>query len=114
MTLWLRESSGYQIHRDIHWKHYRSIAAVLSPDVINNILIFIPLGLLVGLLSPRYTLLKVVVAVFFVSETIECFQLIWSKGTFDVDDLFNNSVGAAIGGMIAIGIMWERKRTCGK
>ena len=110
MTVWLRESNDYQIHRKIHWRHYRSITAVLSPDVINNILIFIPLGLLVGLLSPRYTLVKVIVVGFFVSETVECFQLIWNKGTFDVDDLLNNTVGAAIGGIIATVITWIREK----
>ena len=30
----------------------------------------------------------------FVSETIECSQLIWQRVTFDVDDLMNNTIGA--------------------
>ena len=35
-----------------------------------------------------------------VSLVIECSQLIWSRGIFDVDDLFNNTFGALIGGLI--------------
>lgn len=35
-----------------------------------------------------------------VSLVIECSQLTLKRGVFDVDDLFNNSVGALIGGAI--------------
>jgi len=38
------------------------------------------------------------------SLTVECSQLLWHKGVFDVDDLFNNSLGAVIGGVIAMSI----------
>ena len=36
-----------------------------------------------------------------ISLFIEVSQLIWKKGVFDVDDIFNNAVGAVIGGEIA-------------
>ena len=70
------------------------MSALLSPDVINNILAFMPIGILVGLLSVRYRLLKAILAGLFLSETIECSQLIWKRGVFDVDDLLNNTLGA--------------------
>lgn len=106
----LRESKEYQIHRVLHWNHYKSIASLLSPDVINNIIVMIPLGGLVGILSSRYCVLKAVLVGLFMSETMECSQLIWKRGTFDVDDLFNNTLGAAIGGILAVIIKkWIKK-----
>ena len=35
-----------------------------------------------------------------VSLAIEGSQLIWKKGVFDVDDIFNNAAGAVIGGIV--------------
>lgn len=29
-------------------------------------------------------------------------MVMWKKGVFDVDDIFNNSLGAVIGGVIAV------------
>ena len=69
-------------------------------DLILNIVGFIPIGALAGLLIERYRLAKVLLVGLLVSLTIELSQLIWHKGVFDVDDLFNNTLGAVIGGMI--------------
>ena len=67
-----------------------------------NIAAFVPVGLLIGMIVPRYKLLAASLAGMFLSETFECFQLILRRGVFDVDDLFNNVVGALIGGLIAV------------
>ena len=69
-------------------------------DFILNILGFIPIGALAGLLIERYRLTKVLLVGLLVSLTIEFSQLIWYRGVFDVDDLFNNTLGAVIGGVI--------------
>lgn len=74
-----------------------------------NIAAFIPVGLLIGLIVPRYQLLVASLAGLFLSETFECFQLILRRGVFDVDDLFNNVVGALIGGLIAVVVIWVNK-----
>ena len=74
-------------------------------DLILNIVCFIPLGVLVGLLFKRYRLAKALLAGLLVSLTIELSQLIWHRGVFDVNDLFNNALGALIGGVFAVGIM---------
>lgn len=71
-------------------------------DIVLNILGLIPAGIVVGVMSEKKRLLKALLAGLFLSLTIECSQLIWKRGTFDVDDLFNNSVGALIGGVIAV------------
>lgn len=106
LAVCLREPKGnLSVRREVHWEYYRSLSALLSPDVINNILAFIPIGILVGLLSARYRLLKAILAGLFLSETIECSQLIWKRGVFDADDLLNNTLGAMIGGLGAVTIV---------
>ena len=74
-------------------------------DLILNIIGFIPIGALAGLLIERYRLAKVLLVGLLVSLTIEYSQLIWHRGVFDVNDLFNNAMGALIGGVIAVGVI---------
>ena len=79
-------------------------------DLILNIVCFIPVGLLVGLLFERYRLAKALLAGLLFSLTIEFSQLIWHRGVFDVNDLFNNALGAVIGGFIAVGVINGTRR----
>lgn len=74
-------------------------------DLILNIVCFIPVGLLVGLLSEKYRWAKALLVGLLVSLTIEFSQLIWHRGVFDVNDLFNNALDAVIGGFIAVGVI---------
>lgn len=46
----------------------------------------------------------------FLSEIIECSQLIWQRGTFDVNDLLNNTVGALLGGVAVVLVLAWRRR----
>ncbi len=71
-------------------------------DLILNIVCFIPVGLLVGLLLEKHRLAKALLVGLLVSLTIEFSQLIWQRGVFDVNDLFNNALGALIGGVITV------------
>ena len=97
------------IYTDLFWG-YHSDEKYLFWDNIYNIAAFVPLGLLIGLIVPRYKLMVASLFGLFLSETFECFQLILRRGVFDVDDLFNNVVGALIGGLIAVGIVWLGNR----
>ena len=85
---------------DLFWS-WSSSQQLLWGNLI-NIAAFIPVGLLIGLIVPRYRLLAASLVGLFLSETFECFQLILHRGVFDVDDLFNNFLGARIGGLIAV------------
>ena len=71
-------------------------------DGIFNILLFVPVGVLVALVSDKGRLLLSTLAGLFISQTIECSQLIWQRGTFDVNDLLNNTVGAFLGGAAVV------------
>lgn len=67
-------------------------------NILLNIAMFVPLGILVPLIWPGlrkgYRMLPVA---FGASLSIEIIQFITGSGLFDVDDLFTNTLGAAIG-----------------
>ena len=111
VTVWQRETiTDFAIHRDLFWSYKISIFPYMTIDSLYNILLFIPVGVLVGLLSARYRFIKAMLVGLFLSETIECLQLIFMKGAFDVDDLFNNTLGAFIGGLFVEMFVLFRRR----
>ena len=65
---------------------------------------------MVGLISDKYKILKALIVGLLVSLATEFSQLIWTRGVFDVDDLFNNSLGAVIGGLIVVLAMKLRNK----
>ena len=67
-----------------------------------NICSFIPVGVLVGLIVEKYRIGKAMLVGLLVSAVIEISQLIWKRGIFDVDDFFNDVVGAFIGGLLVV------------
>lgn len=70
-----------------------------------NIALFVPFGLVVGLLGKRNKVVIAIIVGFLCSLIIESSQLIWKKGTFDINDLFNNTIGALIGVLIAMSVL---------
>ena len=106
MTVVSRASSHKDLIRTEWLAGYKSIHDVYaSSENYLNILLFVPIGCLAGLAVRKYRLICAVLAGLFVSESIECAQLIWHKGTFDVNDLMNNSIGALVGGVITVVVM---------
>ena len=75
-TVIARESQEDHILLEWLWGYKSSDPKILYRENIFNILLFVPLGLLVGLVVKRYNLIKAVLVGLFVSETIECSQLI--------------------------------------
>lgn len=102
-ALLLRESLGRNaIQSGWFWGYRTADHDILYRDNLLNILLYLPIGFLVASLVPRYKWLAALLAGLLLSETIECSQLIWQRGVFDVDDLFNNTVGAFLGGLVAL------------
>lgn len=66
-------------------------------NIILNILLLIPFGYLLPTLFPRLRWWQVILLGLAFSLTIELLQLITKLGYADVDDLINNTLGAAIG-----------------
>jgi hypothetical protein len=51
---------------------------------------------------------------FLYNGCLECSQLIWQRGTFDVNDLMNNTIGALVGGLIAVVVINGTQRHKGE
>ncbi|MFD2328190.1 VanZ family protein [Cohnella sp. GCM10020058] len=83
---------------------FRSISMYLDRldqpyDIVNlfgNIALFVPLGIFVALLS-RSGWTSAAVRAFGVSLALECAQIVFMMGSFDVDDLILNTLGGLIG-----------------
>ena len=95
-----RSSDGnFHIQTDIFWSYINPDDDIWKDNYL-NVMIFVPLGFSICLLSKRFVFVKAFLGGLLISETIECCQLIFKRGTFDVDDIINNAAGAIIGAII--------------
>ena len=70
-------------------------------DIIANTIMLLPLGIFIPLWLKRSDIhKKVVLMAFLVSLSIEIIQLITTRGYFEIDDLFHNTLGGFIGSFI--------------
>lgn len=83
--------------RSIHVKSTEPLVGVIL-----NILLFMPLGYILPLMIRSYKnrFRKAILISFLVSLSIETIQLVGHLGWFDVDDLINNTIGAALGTLL--------------
>lgn len=65
-------------------------------NFLGNLVIFMPNGIFLGLLTKRKAV-GALVASLAVSLALECSQLLFSLGSFDVDDLILNGFGGLLG-----------------
>lgn len=82
-------------------------------DIILNMVLFVPLGFLIKLIYPAFSLGKVVIIAVCCSLFIETNQYVFEKGIAQIDDVMHNTIGCAIGWMLSYGILSlsRRKRT---
>ena len=71
-------------------------------EIINNILVFVPVGIYTCMLKQEWSTPKKVSVAFFISLTIEVLQFILAIGATDITDLIGNTIG----GVIGIGIFY--------
>ncbi|MDE7345195.1 MAG: VanZ family protein [Muribaculaceae bacterium] len=69
----------------------------LLPEIIMNIVGFIPLGFLMNAAFQKMRWWQVILVGFFVSLSIESIQYFCKLGISEFDDVFNNTLGVAIG-----------------
>lgn len=74
-----------------------------------NILLLVPIGFLVGLIVSRYKLIKAVLFGLFMSETIECSQLVWHREHLMLTACSSMLLDLLVGGLIAVTILWIRQ-----
>ena len=62
-----------------------------------NVLMFIPIGLMIGLVFREANWRKIVIVGLGLSLSIELLQWIFKKGCFETDDVIHNTVGCMMG-----------------
>lgn len=86
---------------------------VLFPQMIMNIVIFIPLGFLQGAAFRNVTWWKTVIVGGSASISIELIQLFTSRGTAEFDDVMHNTLGFLIGyGLFKLIIKFQNRIIC--
>ena len=98
-TVIFRESNEtYLCRLDLFWGYEGVVDGNgLLLEHLLNILFFIPIGFMLNaILKKRLMLYSILFGLGF-SLLIEASQYIFKKGTFDIDDLFNNTLGAFVG-----------------
>ncbi len=79
--------------------HYANAVSELFQikEIRDNVLIFIPFGVLLSMLAPKMKLLSKVMIIFGTSFAFETMQYILSIGVTDITDLITNVSGGIIG-----------------
>ena len=68
--------------------------------VLENIIMMMPIGFLLPLINKkRNNAVMIVIIGSIISSSIECTQYVFYKGWFEIEDIFNNSIGTLIGYM---------------
>ena len=73
-----------------------------TSEIINNVLVFIPVGIYVCMLKKDWSILKKISVGFFISLGIEVLQFVLAIGATDITDLIGNTLG----GIIGIGVFY--------
>lgn len=91
---------NFQFFKEIKrfWEYRKELGffAVFT-NLCGNVLIFVPYGFFIAVASRFRGFFKTVCSGFLLSFGVEVFQLFTKVGSFDVDDLFLNTLGGALG-----------------
>ena len=82
----------------------------LRMEIVLNYILFIPFGFLLYLCFGEKFGLRVVIAGFLLSVSIELIQLLFNIGLFEFDDMIGNTVGCLIGTVIGKATRELKKR----
>lgn len=104
-----------EIKRFIVYREQLGVFAVTA-NLLGNILIFLPFGMLVPFLTKRFKKFwSVTLLTFELSLLVELVQLVTKVGSCDVDDLLLNTVGGMLGfACYAIAVRCRRMKHYGK
>ena len=102
-TLFSRAEGFFEAHYDLFWSYKMWIHgdAQMGWEIVLNIALFMPVGFMLAAWknewSVRRRLCWSVVLCCLISVGIEVSQLVFRLGTFEFDDILNNTVGGAAG-----------------
>lgn len=99
-----------EIRRFYRYRELLGFKSVLV-NLVGNIAAFIPFGFFLPVLWPGSgRFLYVVFWSFLLSLTVEVIQLFYKVGTFDVDDMFLNTLGGLLGYLLMRLMFLRRKK----
>ena len=107
-TLLCREPKDYREYNfQLFWSYQRFFDDVRpqAQQIVLNILFFMPFGFLVPFCvdgSWKRKLAITVASACFLSGTVEFLQLLFKLGFAEFDDVFDNTMGAAIGAVVVL------------
>lgn len=102
LTLLNRNLGKRQINLRLLWSYKHLFTNdYLRREILNNVLLFIPLGTILSQIRPvcRAALIPVLI-----STGVELLQFLTACGLFELDDIISNSLGGLIG--FAAGMLW--------
>ena len=91
------ETRQYDFHLFWSYNAIQEGKVDLLPENIMNVVVFIPVGLLLGCAFRQMTWGKALLIGCSISITIEALQFCFMKGFSEVDDVMHNTVGCLIG-----------------
>lgn len=99
---------------ELFWSYKRAFQgnSFLFRQIVLNILLYVPFGFLVADIWRRLRFKNVFFAGFLLSAATELTQLIFRIGLFELDDIFNNTLGCVIGYLLFVtsdGLVGEGK-----
>ena len=97
------QSRTYDFHPLLSYKAIQDGRVELLSENIMNVIVFIPIGLLLGCAFKQTTWWKVLLIGCSISITIEALQFCFLKGFSEVDDVMHNTVGCIIGWLMVKG-----------
>jgi len=104
LTILNRSESKHGINLHLFWTYrYAKGNDYLKKQILYNIGLFVPLGTIISQLAPQWKNMRLLL---FSSVAIELLQLISGRGLFELDDVFNNTMGGIIG--FAIGMLFVK------
>lgn len=103
-TVLFREAgTSYSYEFELFWSYKKWIFEKnvgLGMEIINNILLFFPLGFILTDVYKKCPLWLVTAHAFIISSCVEISQFVFKIGLFEFDDLLNNVLGAVAGWMV--------------
>lgn len=118
-TVFSRKRGFYLVDLDLGWSYKAMLNGVpgMFSQIYLNIMFFIPIGIFSeGFLSKkckRSYILSIAYGVM-LTVIVECLQLFFHCGTFELDDILNNTIGTIIGILIVLRINMRRGENNGR
>lgn len=109
-----RDTHNFSFHLFSSYKAaWNNFSFATWRGIVLNILLFVPFGFIVPLWGKKLrSFWKVIALGLLFTISIEAIQYTCSLGILDIDDIFNNTLGAAIGGGIALVLLsFKSKRS---